>query len=78
MLLASGRNGVSVQMRRLLVLDVESLGRQCSELEDSFVLLHLLQLIMYTMFFVLHVNWFLMVYLLPVVLLVKHCVHDQL
>ena len=34
MLLASGRNGVSVQTRRLLVLDVESLGRQCSELED--------------------------------------------
>ena len=33
--------------------------------------LNLSQLIMYTMFFVLHVNWFLMVYLLPVLLLVK-------
>ena len=30
MLLASGHNGVSVQKRRYLVLDVESLGRQHS------------------------------------------------
>ena len=37
----------------------------------TYCMLHLSQLIMYTMFFVLHVNWFLMVYLLPVVLLVK-------
>ena len=34
-------------------------------------MLHLLQLIMYTVFFVLHVNWLLMVCFQPVVLLVK-------
>ena len=37
----------------------------------TYCMLHLSQLIRYTMFFVLHVNWFLMVYLLPMVLLVK-------
>ena len=40
----------------------------------TYCMLHLLQLIMYTMFFVLHVNWPLMVYFLPVVLLVKELV----
>ena len=34
MLLASERNGVSVQTRRLLVLDVESFWCQRSELKD--------------------------------------------
>ena len=37
-------------------------------------ILHVTPVIMYTMFFVLHVNWFLMVYFLPVVLLVKELV----
>ena len=35
MLLASGHNGVSVQKRRLLVLDVESLWRQHSGTGDG-------------------------------------------
>ena len=41
MLLASGHSGVSVQMWRLLVLDVESFWRQRSELENPISFLQL-------------------------------------